>query len=112
MLANLTPRDLPEGVSFADLVVQHGLIEFMHSKLVPGFAEDDVILLVIMMVATFSQVSVYGLFSLTILLLQPLPPWSPRRLHPLLMLMHGFTIFVCMPVRRRSVPGSSRALPW
>jgi hypothetical protein len=49
-LANLTAQDMPRGVGFADLIINHGLVEFLHKHLVPGFAQDDIVLEAVMLI--------------------------------------------------------------
>jgi len=41
-------------VSYADLIVQHGLVEFCLKHLMPGFAEDDLVLEIIIMLGTLA----------------------------------------------------------
>ena len=36
--------DLPAGTTYAELLKRHGLVEFFHKHLVPGFSQDDVVL--------------------------------------------------------------------
>ena len=35
-LANLSPQDLPKGTSYADLIIEHDLVEFIHKHLCHG----------------------------------------------------------------------------
>lgn len=53
-LANLTTRDLPEDLTFADLLAEYGFSQFLYKMLVPGFAEDDIVLEVIMLVGVIA----------------------------------------------------------
>jgi len=53
-LACLTPSDLPKGTSFADVLLEHDLVEFLHKHLLPGFSEDDVLLEVVLLIGQFS----------------------------------------------------------
>ncbi len=50
VLANL---NTPEA-KFSEVMVQHGLVEFLMKHMVPGFAEDDVVLQVVMLVGTLA----------------------------------------------------------
>ena len=49
-LANLTAQDMPTDVGFADLIINHGLVEFLHKHLVPGFSQDDIVLEAVMLI--------------------------------------------------------------
>ena len=49
-LANLTAQDMPQDVGFADLIINHGLVEFLHKHLVPGFSQDDIVLEAVMLI--------------------------------------------------------------
>lgn len=50
-LANIC---LPD-VMYSELIIQHGLLEFMMKHLVPGFSEDDVVLEVLMLIGTLAR---------------------------------------------------------
>jgi hypothetical protein len=50
ILANMSPKDLPRNMSYADLIIEHDLVEFMHKHLLPGFSEDDVLLEIVVLV--------------------------------------------------------------
>jgi hypothetical protein len=54
-LANLTPLDLIRDTTFADVIINHGLIECLQQHLVPGFSEDDIVLQVVMFVGTMCR---------------------------------------------------------
>lgn len=49
-LANLTERDLPEKHTFASILTEFSMIEFLYKQLVPGFADDDIVLEVVMLI--------------------------------------------------------------
>lgn len=53
-LANLTPRDLPRDTTFADLVHETGMVDFLTKHLVPGFAEDDIVLETILLISALA----------------------------------------------------------
>lgn len=50
--ADLTAYDLPRGLTVAELVTKYDLLEFVHRNLVPGFAKDDMVLNVVLLVGT------------------------------------------------------------
>lgn len=52
-LANLSTKDLPRSTSFADLIIEHDLVELLHKHLLPGFSEDDVLLQVVILAGQF-----------------------------------------------------------
>jgi hypothetical protein len=54
ILANMSPKDLPRNMSYADLIIEHDLVEFMHKHLLPGFSEDDVLLEIVVLVGQLS----------------------------------------------------------
>ena len=49
-MGNLTPNDLPDSLTFADLIARYNLVEFFQRQLVPGMAQDDIILQIIILV--------------------------------------------------------------
>lgn len=53
-LANLTPSDLPTKASWDKLVADHALIPFLNKLLVPGFAQDDMVLEVVLFVSALA----------------------------------------------------------
>jgi hypothetical protein len=54
MMHTLWSVDGGEGVSDLQLIVQHGLVEFCLKHLMPGFAEDDLVLEIIIMLGTLA----------------------------------------------------------
>lgn len=53
-LANMTPSDLPSKTSWDRLVVDHALIPLLNKFLVPGFSQDDMILVVVLFVSALA----------------------------------------------------------
>ena len=53
-IGNLTVADLPDGVTFADLIVKFQMIEFLQRQLVPGMSQDDTVLCIIEVIGAFT----------------------------------------------------------
>ena len=53
-IANLTVADLPDGVTFADLIIKYQMIEFLQRQLVPGMSQDDTVLCIIEVIGCFT----------------------------------------------------------
>ena len=53
-IGNLTVADLPDGVTFADLIVKFQMIEFLQRQLVPGMSQDDTVLCIIEVIGCFT----------------------------------------------------------
>ena len=54
-IGNLTVADLPDGMTFADLIVKFQMIEFLQRQLVPGMSQDDTVLCIIEVVGCFTS---------------------------------------------------------
>ena len=50
--ADLTAHDLPRETQLVDIVNKYDIMEFIHRNLVPGFAKDDMVLNVVVLVGT------------------------------------------------------------
>ncbi len=54
-LGNMTPLDLPKGASWSDIIRKHDILGLIAHLLVPDMAQNDIVLEVIIFVATLAQ---------------------------------------------------------